>query len=54
LRLGLGKNLRPVDLTKYGSDDALRAAAGRTNPFVNAYAAAVAAAGASNACGCPE
>jgi RHS repeat-associated protein len=42
------------DLTKYGTDAALRAAAGRTNPFVNAAGAGVAAAGAHGAtAGCP-
>lgn len=37
------------DLTQYATDDALRAAAGRTNPYVNAAGAGVAAAGAYGA-----
>jgi RHS repeat-associated protein len=53
-RFGLGKAWRQPDLSKYGTDAALRAAAGRTNPYVNAYGAGVAIAGAANACGCPE
>ena len=42
------------DLTKYTTDAALRAAAGRSNPLVNAAGAGVAAAGAHGATvGCP-
>lgn len=43
------------DLTKYTTDAALRAAAGRSNPLVNAAATSVAAAGAYGASigGCP-
>jgi RHS repeat-associated protein len=48
---GGGKSLRPPDLTKYPTDDALRAAAGRTNPYVNAYGAGVAVTGALNGSG---
>jgi RHS repeat-associated protein len=49
---GGGASLRPPDLTKYATDAALRAAAGRTNPYVNAYGAAVAAKGAAEGTGC--
>jgi hypothetical protein len=49
---GGGASLRPPDLTKYATDAALRAAAGRTNPFVNAYGAAIAAKGAAEGSGC--
>jgi RHS repeat-associated protein len=52
---GLTKDIRKPDLGKYGSDDALRAAAGRTNLGVNAYGAGVAGAGAIGGglgCGC--
>jgi RHS repeat-associated protein len=49
---GGGASLRPPDLTKYATDAALRAAAGRTNPYVNAYGAAVAAKGAAEGAGC--
>jgi RHS repeat-associated protein len=43
-------------LAKYGTDDAVRAAAGRTNVSINSYGAAVAGFGAfsSTGCGCPE
>ena len=52
-RLGAAKNWRPPDLSKYPTDEALRAAAQRTNPRLNAYGAGVAAAGAMDAmCGC--
>jgi len=47
------KNAPVRDLSKYGTDAQLRAAAGRTNPYVNAYGAGVAAAGAYDANGCP-
>jgi hypothetical protein len=40
------------DLTKYTTEAQLRAAAGRTNPYVNAAGAGVAAAGAYGANGC--
>jgi RHS repeat-associated protein len=54
-RFGAAKNWRPPDLSKYPTDAALRAAAGRTNPGMNAYGAGVAAAGAAGAmCGCPQ
>ena len=54
-RLGAAKNWRPPDLSRYPTDEALRAAAGRTNPGMNAYGAGVAAAGAVGAtCGCPK
>jgi hypothetical protein len=52
---GLTKDIRKPDLSKYGSDDALRAAVGRTNLGVNAYGAGVAGAGAIGGgpgCGC--
>ena len=52
---GLTDDIRKPDLSKYGSDDALRAAAGRTNLGVNAYGAGVAGAGAIGGglgCGC--
>ena len=54
-RGGAGKNWRPVDVSKYPNDAALRAAAGRSNTGVNAYGAGVAAAGAAggSGCGCP-
>ena len=51
-RLGFGKGWRPPDLARYPTDDALRAAAGRTNPWLNAYGAGVAVSGAVGACGC--
>jgi RHS repeat-associated protein len=53
-RLGTAKNWRPPDLSKYATDEALRAASGRTNLGMNGYGAGVAAAGAAGAtCGCP-
>jgi hypothetical protein len=52
-RFGTGKNWRPPDLSKYPTDDALRAAAGRTNPYINTYpGAGVAGAGANGGSGC--
>ena len=53
---GGGKSLRPPNLAKYPTDDALRAAAGRTNPYANAYGAGVAATGAykGSGCGCSQ
>jgi len=50
-RLGIGTSWRQPNLARYGTDQALRAAAGRTNPFINVYAAGVAAAGAAGAAG---
>jgi hypothetical protein len=47
-RFGAGKNWRLPDLSRYPTDEALRAAAGRTNPYINAYGAGVAAAGVSS------
>lgn len=46
------KNAPVRDLSKYGTDAQLRAAAGRTNPYVNAYVAGVTASGAYGANGC--
>ena len=51
-RLGRAKNWRKPDLSKYGTDAELRAAAGRTNTGMNAYGAGVAAAGAAGGSGC--
>lgn len=45
-RLGMGRGGRAPNLAKYAPDAQLRAAAGRTSPFVNAAGAGVAAAGA--------
>jgi RHS repeat-associated protein len=45
-RLGLAEGWRSPNLAKYVTDQALRAAAGRTNAYVNAYSAGVAVAGA--------
>jgi RHS repeat-associated protein len=55
-RLGVGKNLRPPNLSKYPTDEALRGAAGRTNPLVNAYGAGMTAVGgaAGVGCGCSQ
>ncbi len=59
-RLGIAKGYRSFPyskaLQKYGSPAAVKAAAGRTNPGINAYGAGVAAAGAAGAagCGCPQ
>ncbi len=49
---GGGPSLRPPNLTKYATDDALRAAAGRTNGAANLYGAGVAATGAAKGSGC--
>ena len=53
---GGGNSFRPPDLFKYATDDALRAAAGRTNLLGNTWGAGVAAAGAyggsGGACSC--
>ena len=48
-RLGIGKNWRKFNAPQNISDAALRSKAGRTDPFINAYGAGVAAAGASGA-----
>ncbi|CAN5864826.1 hypothetical protein BH11PSE12_BH11PSE12_06230 [soil metagenome] len=53
-RGGLGKNWRKPDLSKYKTDAALRKAAGRSNPYVNGYAAGVGAGGATGVCGCDK
>lgn len=50
-RLFLGKNWRPPNLAGK-TDEQLRRSAGKTNPFVNAYGAGVAGAGAAGALGC--
>jgi RHS repeat-associated protein len=52
MRGGMGKDFRKADLGKYGSDQALRDAAGRTNTGVNAYGAGVAGAGGLGGLGC--
>lgn len=59
-RTGLGNAFRfgaprpyAPNLAKYPTDDLLRAAAGRTNPLMNAYGAGAAAAGAYNGLGGP-
>ncbi len=49
---GGGKSFRPPNLAKYPIDDALRGAAGRTNPIANAIGAGVAVSGAVNTSGC--
>jgi len=49
---GGGQSLRPPNLTKYLTDDALREAAGRTNPLANLYGAGIAATGAAKGSGC--
>lgn len=43
-------------LTKYGTDDAIKAAAGRTNPGFNATSANLGIGGAvgKSTCGCPK
>lgn len=55
---GGGGSLRPPNLSKYHTDDELRAGAGRTNPYVNALGAAAAIAGAKelgdNDCECNQ
>ncbi len=51
-RLGIGRSWRVPSLAKYATDEALRAAAGRTNTLVNLYGAGAAAAGASRGSGC--
>jgi len=52
-RLGMAKDWRPPNLAKYTTDDALRAAAGRTNPGMNAYGGAVSATAVQNLFGEP-
>ena len=54
-RLGMGGGYRAVDASRYTTGEALRAAAGRTNPMINSFGAGVAAAGAVGASGsnCP-
>ena len=49
---GGGQSLSPPDLTRYATDDALRAAAGRTNLPANLYGAGIAATGAAKGSGC--
>jgi len=55
---GGGKSFRPPNLAKYATDDALRAAAGRTNLFGNTWGAGATATGAyegsGGKCGCQE
>jgi RHS repeat-associated protein len=55
-RLGLGRGFRKPNLAKYPDDDALRAAAGRTNFPLNVQALGVATAGgvSGSGCGCPK
>jgi RHS repeat-associated protein len=50
-RFGMAKNWRPPNLAGK-SDAALRASAGKTNPFVNVYGAGVTVAGAVGASSC--
>ncbi len=49
---GGGESLRPPNLSKYLTDEALRRGAGRTNPWFNGYAAGVVVTGAWNGSGC--
>jgi len=49
---GGGQSLRPPNLSKYLTDDALRAGAGSTNPLANLYGAGIAATGAVKGSGC--
>jgi|GEM_PF-6390464 len=56
---GGGKSLRPPNLSKYPTDDLLREAAGRTNPYANAMGAGAAGMGANglagdDGCGCSQ
>jgi len=53
---GGGGSLRPPDLSRYPTDEALRQAAGRTNPWFNALGGAEAGSGAATGlgCGCPR
>jgi len=52
LRLGVGPTWRQPDLTRYANDAALRAAAGRTNPFANSYGLTLLTLGAYDGLGC--
>lgn len=54
-RLGAAQAWRQPHLAKYATDDALRAAAGRTNLPLNLYGLGLAGAGAAggSGCGCP-
>lgn len=54
-RLGMAQGYREPNLAKYGTDAALRAAAGRTNLPLNLYGLGVAGMGAAggSGCGCP-
>lgn len=49
-RFGMARNWRNPDLSKYSSDAALRAAAGRTNLYMNAYGAGVTYSGVTGPC----
>ncbi len=53
---GGGNSFRAPDLARYGTDDLLRAASGRTNLFANALGAGAAVTGAINSrdCGCKK
>jgi hypothetical protein len=50
-RLGAGRGWRPPNVSRYKTQADLRAAAGRTNPNMNAYGAAVASTAASDRIG---
>lgn len=56
-RFGLFRNWRSLSyseaLRKYGTDAAVKAAAGRTNTNFNTYGAGVGISGAFGSCGCP-
>jgi len=54
-RLGMAQGWREPNLTKYATDEALRAAAGRTSLPMNLYGLGLAGAGAAagSGCGCP-
>ena len=49
-RLGAGTGWRQPNLSRYTTDDALRAAAGRTNPYVNVYGGGVIYSGVVQTC----
>jgi RHS repeat-associated protein len=53
-RLGFASSWRQPNLARYATDEALRAAAGRTNPAMNALAVGVAAAGSAGAQSCGQ
>jgi hypothetical protein len=53
-RFFLGKTWRQPNLSRYSTDEALRAAAGRTNPYINAYGAGVIYSGAVQTCPAAE